>query len=94
MKPRLVGIAAATIVAVQLMGLFLPSVHEVRDRRHGLIDPDDLRKTAMVGAVVALVVASAVAVASRTPAPIVTALVAVAIVGGIYEWALRNPVGG
>lgn len=93
MNPRLVGVAAATVVAVQLMQLFLPPVHEVRDRRHGAVDATHLRSTAYIGAVVAFAVGVVVAVTARTPLPVISSLVAVGIIVGIYEWAIRNPVG-
>lgn len=93
MNPRLIGIAAATIVAVQVMSMFLPQVHEVRDRRHGNYDVEQLRSTAYVGAVVAFTVGVMVAVAARNPLPVISSMVAVGFIVGIYEWAIRNPVG-
>lgn len=93
MRTRLVGVAAASIVAVQIMALFLPPLYEVRDRKHGSIDTDDFRHTAYLGALLAFGLGALIAVASRTPAPIVSSLIAVGVVVGIYEWALRNPVG-
>lgn len=92
MNPGLVGVALAVAATAPLMGLFLPPLYEVRSGQTA-IEPTGFRHTAALGAALSVGVALIASAATGTPLPVVGTIVAVALIYGIYEWALRNPVG-
>lgn len=90
MSTRLVGVALAVGATAPLMGMFLPPLYEVRA---GKVGRTGFRETALIGSGGALVVGVLSAAATGSPWPFFGTLFAVAIIYGVYEWALRNPVG-
>lgn len=84
--------AVAVGLAAPVTGLFVPNVYEIRNR-YGTVNPFELRLGVAMGGAIALGIGLAGSAATRSPAPFFGALLGVAIVAGIYEWALRNPAG-
>ena len=87
------GMAAVAIaVTGPIMSMFVPNVYDVRvrDRR---VHTRGIRHGLIMGAVVVMGVGVVASYGAGNMSPLLGAVIGAALVAGVYEWALRNPVG-
>lgn len=86
----LMAVGAVSIAATApIMGMFLPPVYEVRAGQVE-VKHQELRHSMAMGGGIALAIGVAASVGTGSSAPIIGAMIGVACIAGIYEYALKG----